>query len=78
MVPELGQALFFGSPTATVLVDSQGQIADINASGTRTLGRPRERLLGTPVLKWVIPEDRDRAGEFVVALERLSRWLRDF
>ncbi len=70
MAHTLGQSLFRDSPTATLVLDTEGHIVDLNAAAVRTLGRSSERLVGTPVLKWVIPEDRTRGRElFSVALQ---------
>ena len=76
MAHTLGQSLFRDSPTATLVLDTEGHIVDLNAAAVRTLGRSSERLVGTPVLKWVIPEDRTRGRElFSVALQGRQRAL---
>jgi two-component system NtrC family sensor kinase len=70
------QQLFEGSPTATVLVDRNGQVADSNLAAAALFGRSRGEIDATPVLQWIALEDRAPSkGQFLRALEgRTAEW----
>jgi PAS domain S-box-containing protein len=55
--------LFSESPLATLLVDKEGVVLDANAVALKTLARPRARVVGEPLLGFVIQEDRQRARD---------------
>ena len=65
--------VFTESPVATIVIDRQGQVADVNRAAIKTMARGRDRLIGTPILSWVVPEDRDMArDQFVKSMEGRS------
>ena len=52
--------LFDNAPLGYVSLDPKGVIVEANLTAADVLGRERERLVGHPLLGWVIPEDRSR------------------
>ena len=66
--------VFEHCPVAALALNRDGQIADCNRVVATTLHRGRDELIGTPVLKWIRPEDRDRSrGAFMEALRGIAR-----
>ncbi len=67
---EAYRLLFEESPVATIVVDREGMVLDVNRAACKTMSRARDRLVGTPILSWIVPEDRERArGTFVASVE---------
>jgi PAS domain S-box-containing protein len=58
--------LFEASPGAILTVDREGHIGDCNRAACQLLGRARSELLGTPVLRWVVPSDRPRCKSYFI------------
>lgn len=56
--------LFEASPSAILMVDRDGHIVDCNGSACHQLARSRSELLGSPVLRWMMPEDRARCKTY--------------
>ncbi len=50
--------LFTASPLAILVLDGSGRVVEANPAACRTFARPRERLVGSPLLEWVLPADR--------------------
>lgn len=56
-------ALFHESPTALLLLTRVGLVVDANEAAARMLGISKARLLGTPFLSWILPDERERSQE---------------
>ncbi len=56
-------ALFDQSPTPVLILNTEGQVVDLNRQAGKALAVEAERLRGRPVLASVIPEDRARVKE---------------
>src|SRR5215470_13023488 len=62
--------LFDFAPVPYLLLDLNGTIEDINLTGARLLRTERARLIGFPLLTYVIPADRK------AYLDHLTKWRR--
>ena len=61
---DLYHQLFEASPSAILTVVRDGHIVDCNRAACVVLARARNELLGTPVLRWVLPGDRPRCRSY--------------
>ena len=52
------EALFALAPEAYVVTNAMGIIREANQTAVALLGRPLEDLVGTPLLRFIVPQDR--------------------
>lgn len=52
--------LYEESPTISMIVDMNGKIKDINRALMKTLGYSKEDLIGRSVIRFILPEDRQK------------------
>lgn len=61
---ESGELLFEASPIAILKVNRAGHVVDCNRAACVGLSRSRGELVGAPVLRWLVPEDRGRSKAY--------------
>jgi PAS domain S-box-containing protein len=56
-----------------VLLDKEGDLLDINRSGTELLGFKREYLVGKPITEFIVPRFRDLFSTFISIILKTGR-----
>ncbi|RMH11881.1 MAG: PAS domain S-box protein [Gemmatimonadetes bacterium] len=59
--PPLADLLFEHSPAATLLLNGEGLIVDVNDQACQVLGHAHAQLIGRPILAWIDEGERERA-----------------
>ena len=71
--PELYKALLDNCEDMVVMIDVDAKILYLNGSVTRMLGHTREGILGSSVLDYVHPNDRDTAVNALGSIVEIGR-----